>query len=432
MQRILISASLAVVVGTTLATPDAARAQQAQAAPVSTGLIQGMSRERIDRIAGVMKQEVDKGTFPGAVSLIARRGEIVHFEAHGFQDAGKTKPMAKDSIFRMASMTKPIVTVAAMMLVEQGLFKPNDPITQYLPELKDLKVEVARKSGDGTVGTEDVQPTRAITIQDLMRHSSGFFYAGAIQSTRLKDAYEKANIEARDEDIASDEMLRRLGQIPLAHQPGTNFHYSISTDVLGLLLERATKKSLDVLLQEMLIRPLGMKDTAFWVPAEKTSRLADVPDSDPTKKASLRFCKTEDEIKKSYLKGGAGLCGTADDYFKFLQMIANGGEYQGKRYLSKKTVEFMLQDHLVGMGGSTANSTGPGYGFGLGFAVRLQDGFGWSPGSKGDAMWGGAFGTSFTIDPREQLVAILQTQAGGPRLQSRHLFKNLVYGAMVE
>jgi CubicO group peptidase (beta-lactamase class C family) len=409
-----------------------ASAQQALAMQPNTDVVQGMSRSRLGRIAGVMNQEVTKGTFPGAVTLIARRGEIVHFEAHGFQDAAKTKPMSKDSVFRMASMTKPIVTVAALMLMEQGVLKLNDPVAQYLPELKDLKVEVSKKNADGSVTTEDVPAQRAITIQDLMRHTSGFYYSGAMQSRpRLKEAYEKANIEGR-EPISGDEMLKRLGEIPLAQQPGTNFLYSISTDVLGLLVERVTKKSLDVVLQEMLIGPLGMKDTAFWVPNDKTSRLAELLDSDPLKKLSLRFCTSENEIKKSYLLGGAGLCGTAEDYFKFVQMVANGGEYEGKRFLSKKTVEFMLQDHLVGMGGSTMSSTGPGYGFGLGFAVRLHDGFGWSPGSKGDAMWGGVFGTNFTIDPREQLVAIqLNTGASG-RLQSRHLFKNLVYGAMVE
>ncbi len=431
MQRTLVSLSLMALL-TAAGLPHAARAQQAQAAPSGAGTIQGMSRERLDRIAGVMKQEIDKGVFPGAVTLIARRGEIVHFEAHGSQDAAKTKPMSKDTIFRMASMTKAITTAAAMMLMEQGVFKLNDPIERLLPELKGLKVEARKTAADGTVATEDVPANRAVTIQDLMRHTSGFFYAGAVPSPRLKEAYEKANIEARLEDIPGDEMLRRLGQIPLAHQPGTNFHYSISTDVLGLLVERAAKKPLDQVLQEMLLGPLGMKDTAFWVPQDKAARLAELLDSEAMKKDSLRYCTTEAEIKKSYFKGGAGLCGTADDYLKFVQMIANGGEYNGRRYLSKKTVEFMLQDHLVGMGGSTAASTGPGYGFGLGFAIRLQDGFGWSAGSKGDAMWGGAFGTSFTIDPKEQLVAIQLTQGGAQRLQSRHLFKNLVYGAMVD
>jgi len=244
MQRTLASASLvaAMVVGVTF--PYAANAQQAQLAQAGEDVAQGMSRERLDRIAGVMKQEVANGTFSGTVTLIARRGELVHFGANGFQDAAKTKPMAKDSIFRMASMTKPIVTVAAMMLVEQGVFKINDPIARYLPELKDLKVEVSRTNGDGTTTTEDLPANRAVTIQDLMRHTSGFFYSGAMKSKRLKGAYEQANIEAGEQDITGDEMLKRLGQIPLAYQPGTNFLYSISVDVLGLLLERATSWTL--------------------------------------------------------------------------------------------------------------------------------------------------------------------------------------------
>ncbi len=429
MPRTVVSCSLAALaILTGPMSPAGANAQQAQAAGI-TSAVQGMSRERLGRIAGVMKQEVDKGVFAGAVTLVARKGEVVHFEAHGFQDAAKTKPMTTDSIFRMASMTKPITTVAAMMLVEQGVFKLNDPVSELLPELKDLKVETQKA---GQTATEDVPTIRPVTIQDLMRHTSGFFYAGAMRSPRLKAGYEEANIEAREQDISGDEMLKRLGQIPLAHQPGTNFHYSISTDVLGLLLERATKRRLDQVLQDMLLGPLGMKDTAFWVPQEKTSRLAEVLDSDRMKKDSLRYCLDEATIKKSYFKGGAGLCGTADDYLKFLQMLANGGEYQGQRYLSKKTIEFMLQDHTIGMGGSTAASTGPGYGFGLGFAIRLHDGFGWTAGSKGDAMWGGAYGTSFTIDPKEQLLAIQLTQGATPRLQSRHLFKNLIYGAMIE
>ncbi|BAT59230.1 esterase EstB [Variibacter gotjawalensis] len=400
-----------------LALTPAAQAQDAQ----------GISRERLARIAPVMKQEVEKGTFPGAITLIARNGKVVHVETHGFQDAAKTKPMKRDTIFRMASMTKPMTTAAAMMLVEQGVFKIEDPISNLLPELKDLKVET--KKADGS--TEDVT-ARPITIQDLMRHTSGLFYAAPPPSERLAKAYNDANIEARQEDIAADEMLKRLGGIPLAHQPGTNFHYSISTDILGLLLERATKKPLSQVLDEMLIKPLGMKDTAFWVPAEKKARLAEVTDGDPAKPGSLRYCLDEATIKKSYFKGGAGLCSTIDDYYKFAQMVANGGEFGGKRYLSKKTVEFMLSDHLIGMGGSTSASTGPGYGFGLGFAVRRQDGFGWTAGSTGDAMWAGAFGTMFTIDPREKIVAIQLSQGATTRIRSRMLFKNLVYGAIVK
>jgi len=321
-------------------------------------------------------------------------------------------------------MTKPIVTVAAMMLVEQGRMKLNDPITNWLPELKDLKVETPEG---------DVPLQRPIQVHDLMRHTAGFVYADSTKSERIRKMYIEGNIESREVDITGDEMLKNLGKIPLAHQPGTYFEYSISVDVLGLLLERLTGKTLDVLLKEMLFDPLGMKDTAFWVPPEKVDRLADALDSDPQKEKMMKSYRIlENPVGKTYLKGGAGLVGTAEDYLRFAQMILNGGELDGKRYLSKKTVEFMLSQHTVGMGGSTIGTTGPGYGFGLGFGVRLDDGMGWVPGSKGDAMWAGAWGTSFWIDPEEQLVGILMAQGPSNRIHTRMLFKNLVYGALVD
>ncbi|MGA7323075.1 MAG: serine hydrolase domain-containing protein [Rhodomicrobium sp.] len=391
-----------------------------------------MSRERLARISFAMREQVGKGIFPGAVTLIIRHGEIVQFEAEGFQNAAKTKPMAKDSIFRLASMTKPVTTAAAMILVEQGIIRLSDPISAYLPELKDLKIESKGLDEDGKPIVADVPAKEPVRIYDLMRHTSGFFYANADTPEPLKRAYQTANIEAPFNPISADEMLKRLGQIPLAHQPGTTFHYSISTDVLGLLLERVTHKGLDQILYELLIGPLGMKDTAFWVPASKAVRLAELPDGDSAKEQSLMFCRPENMVRQSYFKGGSGLCGTAEDYSTFLQMIVNKGDYKGRRYLSKKTVEFMLSDQTPGLPGSTIGSTGPGYGFGLGFAVRLQDGVGWAAGTKGDAMWGGAFGTSFFIDPKEELVAIQLTQGAKSRLESRLLFKNLVYAAIVQ
>ena len=385
---------------------------------------EGVSVERLGRIGPVIRAEVDKGTFPGAVTLVARNGRVVHFEATGYLDAAKTKPMTKDAIFRLASMTKPLVSVAAMMLVEQGVMKINDPISNWLPELKDLKVETA---------TGDVAPARAVTVQDLLRHTAGMVYGGSTRSPRIKKLYEDMNIEALEKDITAGDMLKNLGTIPLAHQPGTFWEYSISVDVLGLLLERVTKKNLDVVLSEMLIDPLGMKDTGWWVGADKRARLAETLDSDAQKIGMLKSYRQYDNpAVRTYLKGGAGMVGTAEDYLKFLQMMANGGEYAGRRYLSKKTVEFMLSDHTPGMGGTTFASTGPGYGFGLGFAVRAQDGFAWTPGSKGDAMWAGAWGTSFWIDPKEKLVGLLMAQSPSNRVQTRMLVKNLVYAAVVE
>lgn len=404
------------------------------AAPQSkTGDDQGMSRERLARISGAMKEQFEKGTFPGAVTVVARRGQVVHFEANGFLDAAKSKPIVKDSLFRLASMTKPIVSAAAMMLIERGTMKLNDPISIWLPELKDMKVEAPVTNKDGKITTEDVPAARPILVHDLLRHTAGFVYAGSTKSARIKEAYEQANIEAREVDISGDDMLKALGQIPLAHQPGTFWEYSIAVDVLGLLLERVTKQPLDQLLSEMLLTPLGMRDTTFWVDPSKVARLAETLDADaqkaPMLKSYRQFTKPDG---RNYLKGGAGLVGTAEDYLKFAQMIVNGGEYQGKRYLSKKTIEFMLADHTAGMGGTTIASTGPGYGFGLGFATRLQDGMAWVPGSKGDAMWAGAWGTSFWIDPKEGLVGILMSQGPSTRVHSRMLFKNLVYGAMVK
>jgi CubicO group peptidase (beta-lactamase class C family) len=412
--------ALAVLLGITVITQSGCAVQETR---MSDATRADMSAERLDRIGLVMQQQISKNIFPGAVTLVARHGEVVHLQAHGFQDAAKTKPMTTDAIFRLASMTKPITTAAAMMLVEQGAIKINDPIATWLPELKNLKVETANG---------DVAPTRPVTIQDLMRHTAGFVYGGSTQSPRIKKAYDEANIESRELDITGDEMLKRLGQIPLAHQPGTFWEYSIATDVLGLLLERVTGKPLDQVLSQMLLEPLGMKDTAFWVPPSKVSRLADALDADLLKASYAKAYRIlEKPVGKNYLKAGAGLVGTADDYLKFAQMMLNGGYYEGKRYLSKKTVDFMLSNHTVGMGGSTSGGTGPGYGFGLGFAVREQEGMAWVAGTKGDAMWAGAWGTSFWIDPKEGLVGILMAQGPSTRIHTRILYKNLVYGSVV-
>lgn len=396
-------------------------------------VVAGMSRERLARIGPAMKREVERGMFAGAVTLIARNGQIVHQEAHGFLDAAKSKPITPDTIFMLASMTKPITSVAAMMMVEEGLMKLGDPISNWIPELKDVKVETRRTGPDGQGVVEDVQLQRPITVQDLLRHTSGLFYAGSVRSPRLKELYDKANIEGREADIAADEMLKRLGEIPLAHQPGTTFEYSISTDVLGLLLERVAKMPLDRIFQERIFDPLGMKDTAWFVSEEKRARLAETLDSDPQKQTMWKSYRiTENPAGKQYFKGGAGLVSTIADYYRFAQMVANGGELDGKRLLSKKTVDYMLSNHTIGMAGSPTASTGPGYGFGLGFAVRLQDGFAVAPGTEGDAMWAGAWGTSFTIDPKEQLVAVLLAQGPSHRIHTRMLFKNLIYGAMVD
>jgi CubicO group peptidase (beta-lactamase class C family) len=387
-------------------------------------LIEGFSEPRLGRISQSMQGQIDQGIFPGAVTMIARNGRVTHFESHGFQDAAKTKPMTKDTLFRLASMTKPIVTTAAMMLVEQGKLKLNDPLVQWLPELKDLKVETANG---------DVPLTRPLWVQDVMRHTAGFVYGGATKSPRVKKLYEDLNIESREVDITSEDMLKNLGQIPLVHQPGTFWEYSIAVDVLGLVLERVEKKPLDAIVKELLLDPLGMKDTTWWVAPNQTYRMAEALNSDPLKVDMLKsYRQSYNPLGKSYFKGGAGMVSTASDYLRYAQMMVNGGELDGKRYLSRKTVELMLSNHIVGMGGNPIATTGPGYGFGLGYGVRLDEGMGWAPGSKGDAMWAGAWGTSFWIDPKEKLVGILMSQSPSNRVQTRMLYKNLVYGALVK
>jgi CubicO group peptidase (beta-lactamase class C family) len=317
-----------------------------------------------------------------------------------------------------------------MMLVEQGRMKLDDPIHAYLPELAELKVEVRRPGAE----PEYVQPTRMPTVHDLQRHSAGFVYANpASPSPAIRAAYERYDIEARKGPVTTATMLRQLGTIPLAFQPGSTFHYSIATDILGLVCERVAGMRLDRLLARDLTGPLGMADTTWFVPEAKRARIAEAPTTDPQTApmwASYRI--TEDPGDTSYFKGGAGLVSTAADYQRFAQMIANGGHFGGVRYLSPATVRFMLSNHITGMAGSPAASTGPGYGFGLGFGVRLADGVGTAAGSPGDAMWAGAWGTSFTIDRAEGLVAILMAQGPSNRFRTRMIFKNLVYGAMTE
>jgi CubicO group peptidase (beta-lactamase class C family) len=392
----------------------------------------GFSSERLQRFGGVLQQEIERGSFPGAVVLIARNGKIVYYEAYGFLDANKTKPMPKDARFRIASMTKPIVETAAMMMVEQGKFLLLDPISKYLPEFKNMMVEV--KKADGS-GYELVPAARPITIQDLMRHTSGFTYGSGLDASRaaIKDAYLKGRIEQIGGGISGDEMLKNLAKIPLVNQPGTTFEYSVSMDVMGLLLERVAGKPLDTLVNEMVLKPLKMNDTTFRLSRDKFPLVADPLDADPLKRTDWwkSFPPFEDMTGR-YLMAGSGLISTAADYYRFSQMILNGGELDGVRLLSPKTVELMLSNHLQGMASSPAPMTGPGYGFGLGFAVRLDTGMAVVPGSKGDANWSGAGGTTFTIDPKERIVGIFMAAAPTDRVAKRLLFKDLLYGAVVK
>ncbi len=403
------------------------------AGPASADTVdQGFSADRLARIAPAMTREVEAGTVPGAVTLIARNGRIVHFEAHGFLDSAKTRPMTKDALFRGFSMTKPIVSVAAMALIEQGRMSLRDPISTWFPEFRDMKVLTEIRDERGRTTRVAVPAKRPILVWDLLRHTAGFTYAGTAPFPELKEAYEAVDLEARDTDVSNEDFIKRLAAIPLAYEPGTRWEYSVATDVLGLLVEKVAGARLDRHLDETIFKPLGMTETSFQAMPAQLPRLADAYDADPLKTVSWRSARVEQDPGKRYLRGGAGAVFTAEDYFKFAQMVLNGGRLGDVRILSRETVEFMLSNHIQGLEGSPFPTTGPGYGFGLGWGVRLAEGNAYAPGSVGDAMWAGAGGTSFTIDPKEKIVGVFLSQGPNTRQRTRFLFKSLLYGALVD
>jgi CubicO group peptidase (beta-lactamase class C family) len=378
----------------------------------------GLSAPRLARLGAVMEGEIERGRLPGAVALIARRGRIGYFESFGRRDPAGAEPMAKDAIFRIYSMTKPITSVAAMMLWEEGRFLLGDPVSQYLPEFADLQVAVER---DGEI--ERVPAARAVTIQDLLRHTSGLTYEfrgpGAVHKM-----YMSAKVYSRAQSSA--DQVATLSKLPLLHQPGTQWEYSRSTDVVGRLIEVLSGVPLSVYFERHILRPLGMVDTAFHVPPLHHSRLAEAFPKDPESGSSVQLLEVRDP--PNFESGGGGLVSTASDYARFLQMLLNGGTFGGRRFLSRKTIELMTADHLGPITGAP-DLLLPGHGFGLGFAVRLQAGIAHVPGSIGQYFWGGLAGTTFWVDPTEQLFALLLIQAPGQRDYYRTLYRDLVYAA---
>jgi CubicO group peptidase (beta-lactamase class C family) len=378
----------------------------------------GLSSAGLARLGAKMRDEVERGRVPGAVALVARRGRVGYFECFGRRDPGSEAPMARDSIFRIYSMTKPIVSAAAMMLWEEGRFLLSDPIAKFLPELADLKVAVEK---DGQI--ELVPLVRPITVQDLLRHTSGLTYEFR-GSGPIHKMYMAARIYSRDQTNA--EQVAALGKLPLLHQPGSKWEYSRSTDVLGRLIEVLSGTTLGAYLEHRIFAPLGMIDTAFHVPQAQHARLAEAFANDPESGGTVQLVKVKDPPK--FESGGGGLVSTAGDYANFLQMLLNHGTFGGARFLSRKTIELMTADHLGPITGAP-DLLLPGYGFGLGFAIRLQPGISHVPGSVGQYFWGGLAGTTFWVDPAEELFAIMLIQAPGQRDYYRTLFRDLVYAA---
>jgi CubicO group peptidase (beta-lactamase class C family) len=381
----------------------------------------GLSAERLGRLGDVLASEIERGRVPGAVALIARRGKLAYLEALGARDPATGAPMQEDTIFRVYSMTKPIVSVAVMMLWEEGRFFLNDPIAKYLPDFAGAKVAVERQ---GKV--ELVPAERDVTIQDLLRHTSGLTYEFR-GNAPVQKMYMDAKIFRRNQTNA--EHAATLAKLPLMHQPGTRWEYSRSTDIVGRLIEVLTGASLGEVLTRRILGPLGMSDTAFYVPREKHDRLAEAFAKDPEAGTAVQLLEVRE--KPSFESGGGGMVSTAMDYARFLQMLLNAGTLDGKRLLSRKTLELMTADHLGPVTGAP-DLLIPGYGFGLGFAVRLQAGIAQVPGSVGQYYWGGLAGTTFWVDPKEQLFALMLIQGPGQREYYRILFRDLVYAAFAD
>jgi CubicO group peptidase (beta-lactamase class C family) len=380
----------------------------------------GLSSSQLARIEAVTQKYVESGLVPGAVMLVARRGKIAWQKTLGFRDRAAKDPMRPDSIFRIYSMTKPIVSVAAMMLVEEGKMQISDPVAKYLPEIGRMKVGVERDEG-GKPALQLVDPVREMTVQDLLRHTSGLIY-GTRGKSLVNAAYIEAKIGSRE--FSNEELITKLSNLPLRFSPGERWEYGVSTDVLGRVVEVVSGKTLGEFLNERILTPLGMSDTGFFVPAGKLNRAAQpwqMPEAAPM---TPRFDVAQ---KPRFESGGGGLTSTMDDYLRFAILLADSGEFAGKRLLGNKTIEFMTADHTLARPGRP-----PGLGFGLGFEVRTSVGDAALPGSLGEYGWAGNAGTLFWIDPKEQMIAIYMVQVDDPvRIMLRNQFRTMVQSAII-
>lgn len=380
----------------------------------------GLSRPRLQAMSDAFRREIDKGTVPGVTVLVARRGQVGWFEALGKQSPAAAAPMARDSIFRIFSMTKPIVSVAIMALVEDGHLLLGDAVAKFIPEFAGQKVGVIK---DGKL--ELVPPARPMTVQDLLRHTSGLTYEHQGDGPVHK-LYQESRVRSRK--ITSAEHAALVASFPLVCQPGAEFNYSRSTDILGRIIELVSGKSLGTFLAERVLAPLQMAETGFSTSESNAGRLAEPFATDPwTGDKVALFNMLERPVMES---GGGGLVSTTMDYARFCLMLHNGGTLDGNRIIGRKTLELMASDHLGPGVPTNGTLLSPGHGFGLGFAVRMQAGIAPFPGSVGQYFWSGIAGTFFWIDPKEDLFVVFMSQGPGQRDYTRTLVRDLVYAAV--
>lgn len=373
----------------------------------------------LQRLRAVLQSHVDRGRIPGAVVAVALGGHVEFFEALGRLDAGTGTPMPSDAIFRIYSMTKPVVSLAALMLAEEGQLQLTDPVAAFLPEFGAQQVAVE----DG--GAVRLEPARRqATVHDLLRHTAGLTYE-FLGDSPVQRRYQDARVFDRDRTNAA--FSKVLAALPLAHQPGSCWEYSRATDVLGALLEVVAGQPLGALLQQRILAPLAMKDTAFSVAREHWHRIAEPLACDPDSGQVVTLLDAR--TAPAFESGGGGLVSTAGDYIRFLRLLRNQGQLEGTRLVSRKTVEWMTADHL-GSIPVRHDLLPPGHGFGLGVAVRTAAGLAPQPGSPGQYFWSGIGGTYFLVDPAEDLFALLLLQAPNQRIYYRNLFRYLVYSAL--
>lgn len=404
----------------------------AQTMPTGDPEQAGFSRAKLDQVMAVLNGEVEAGHIAGAVFAIERHGKVVWSAPVGFRDKAANVRMTTDSLFPLASMTKPIASVVAMTLVEQGKIALRDPLAKYLPAFKDVKVaKTAQGGGQGAPGPIETVPLeRPITIQDLFRHTAGLVNGSLFTRTPVRQAYIDAGVYKEPETLAEE--VDKIATLPLGYQPGTHWDYSQSVDVLARVAEIASGKPFDRLVADALTGPLAMHDTMYNVPEEDRARVAQ-----PVPLATAGSLPPHQDVTQTtgHFQGNTGLVSTAGDYLRFAQMLLDHGRLGEARILGAGTVDLMRADALGPISRDTESGRyllGPGYGFGLGFSVRIADGQSAWPGATGDFGWGGAFGTQFLIDPAHDMAAVLMINQLDQFPRIFEMFNTLVYETLAD